>query len=44
MHEVYATMGKSIYPNSSFLSQDFPEASARLLTNYTEFTLQDMAS
>jgi len=33
MHEVYATIGESIYPNPSFLSRDFPEASGRLLRN-----------
>jgi len=27
MREVYATIGESIYPNPSFLSRDFPEAS-----------------
>jgi len=34
MREVYATMGESIYPNPSFLSRDFPEASGRLLRNH----------
>jgi len=33
MREVYATIGESIYPNPSFLSRDFPEASGRLLRN-----------
>jgi len=44
MREVYATMGESIYPNPSFVSRDFPEASGRLLWNYKEFTFQDMAN
>jgi len=44
MHEVYATMGESIYPNPSSLSRDFPEASGRLLWNLKEFTFQDMAN
>ena len=44
MREVYATMGESIYPNPSFLSKDFPEASGRLLRNHKEFTFQDMAN
>ena len=44
MREVYATMGVSIYPNPSFLSRDFPEASGRLLKNHKEFTFQDMAN
>jgi len=44
MREVYATMGESIYPNPSFLSRDFPEASGRLLRNLKEFTFQDMAN
>ena len=42
--EVYATIGESIYPNPSFLSRDFPEASGRLLRNLKEFTFQDMAN
>jgi len=42
MREVYATIGESIYPNPSFLSRDFPEASGRLLRNHKEFTFQDM--
>ena len=36
--------GESIYPNSSFLSRDFPDASGRLLRNHKEFTFQDMAN
>jgi len=44
MCEVYATIGESIYPNPSFLSRDFPEASGRLLRNLKEFTFQDMAN
>jgi len=44
MREVYATIGESIYPNPSFLSSDFPEASGRLLRNLKEFTFQDMAN
>jgi len=44
MREAYATMGESIYPNSSFLSRDFPDASGRLLRNHKEFTFQDMAN
>jgi len=44
MGEVYATIGESIYPNPSFLSRDFPEASGRLLRNHKEFTFQDMAT
>jgi len=46
MSEVYATMGERIYPNPSFLSKDFPEASqaGRLLRNPKEFTFQDMAN
>jgi len=44
MHEVYATMGESIYPNPSCGSRDFPEASGRLLRNHKEFTFQDMAN
>jgi len=44
MHEVYATIGDSIYLNPSFLSRDFPEASGRLLRNLKEFTFQDMAN
>jgi len=44
MREIYATMGESIYPNLSFLSRDFPEASERLLRNPKEFTSQDMAN
>jgi len=44
MREVYATIGESIYPNPSFLSRDFPEASGRLLRNLKEFTFQDMAN
>jgi len=44
MREVYATIGESIYPNPSFLSRDFPEASGRLLRNHKEFTSQDMAN
>ena len=31
MRKIYATMGESIYPSSSSLSRDFPEASGRLL-------------
>jgi len=44
MREVYVTIGESIYPNPSFLSRDFPEASGRLLRNLKEFTFQDMAN
>ena len=44
MHEVYVTIGESIYQNPSFLSRDFPEASGRLLRNHKEFTFQDMAN
>jgi len=44
MREEYATIGESIYPNSSLVSRDFPEASGRLLRNYKEFTFQDMAN
>jgi len=44
MREVYATIGESIYPTTSFLSKDFPEASGRLLRNAKEFTFQDMAN
>ena len=44
MRKVYATIGESIYPNPSFLSRDFPEASGRLLRNLKEFTFQDMAN
>jgi len=44
MREVYATIGESIYPNPSFLSRDFPEASGRLLRNLKEFTFQDMVN
>jgi len=44
MREVYATMGESIYPNPSYLSRDFPEASGRLLRNHKEFMFQDMAN
>ena len=44
MREVYATIVESIYPNPSFLSRDFPEASGRLLRNLKEFTFQDMAN
>jgi len=44
MPEVYATIGESIYPNPSFPSRDFPEASGRLLRNLKEFTFQDMAN
>jgi len=44
MREVYATMGESIYPNPSFLSRDFLEASARLLRNHKKFTFQDMVN
>ena len=44
MREVYATIGESIYPNPSFLSRDFLEASERLLRNHKEFTFQDMAN
>jgi len=44
MRELYATMGESIYPNPSFLSRDFAEASRTLLRNYKEFTFQDMAN
>ena len=44
MREVYAIIGESIYPNPSFLSRDFPEASGRLLRNLKEFTFQDMAN
>jgi len=44
MREVYATIGESIYPNPSFLSRDFLEASGRLLRNLKEFTFQDMAN
>jgi len=36
--------GESIYPNSSFLSRDFPQASGRLLRNHKEFTFQAMAN
>jgi len=44
MCEVYATMGESIYPNPSFLSRDFLEASGSLLRNYKKFTFQDMVN
>jgi len=44
MHEVYATIEESIYPNPSFLSKDFAGASGRLLRNLKEFTFQDMAN
>jgi len=44
IREVYATRGESIYPNPSFLSKDFAEASGRLLRNLKEFTFQDMAN
>jgi len=44
MREVYATIRESIYPNPSFLSRDFPEASGRLLRNLKEFTFQDMVN
>ena len=44
MREVYATMGESIYPNTSSLSRVFPEASRRLLRNLKEFTFQDTAN
>jgi len=44
MREVYATIGESIYPNPSFLSRDFPEASGRLLRNHEEFMFQDIAN
>jgi len=43
MREVYATIGESIYPNPSFLSRGFPEASRRLLRNHQEFMFQDIA-
>jgi len=44
MRKVYATMGESIYPNPSSLSNDFPEASRRLLRNLKEFTFQAMVN
>jgi len=44
MREVNATMRESIYPNPSFLSRDFPEASGKLLRNHKEFTFQDIAN
>ena len=44
MREIYATIRESIYPNSSFLSRDFLEASGRLLRNHKEFMFQDMAN
>jgi len=44
MREVYATIGESIYPNPSFLSRDFPEASGRLLRNHKELTFPDIAN
>jgi len=44
MREVYATRRESIYPNPSFLSRDFPEASGRLLRNHNEFTFHDMVN
>jgi len=44
MGEVYATIRESIYPNPSFLSRDFLEASGRLLRNHKECTFQDMAN
>jgi len=44
MREVYATIRESIYPNPSFLSRDFPEASGRLLRNHNEFTFEDIAN
>jgi len=44
MREVYAPIGESIYPNTSFLSRDFPDASGRLLKNLKDFTFQDMAN
>jgi len=44
MPKAYATMGESIYPNPSFLSRDFLEASGKLLRNHKEFTFQDMAN
>jgi len=44
MREVYATMGESIYPNPTFMSRDFLEASGRLLRNYKDFTFQDIAN
>jgi len=44
MREVYATRGESIYPNPSFVSRDFREASGRLLRNLKDFTFQDMTN
>jgi len=44
MREVYATIRQSIYPNPSFLSRDFPEASGRLLRDQKLFTFQDIAN
>jgi len=44
MREVYGTLWERIYPNPSFLSRDFPEASGRLLRNLKEFTFQDIAN
>ena len=44
MHEVYATIGESIYPKPGFLSRDISEASGRLYRNHKEFTFQDMAN
>jgi len=44
MREVYAIIGESIYPNTSFLRRDFPEGSGRQLRNLKEFTFQDMAN
>jgi len=44
MCEVYAAIGESIYPNPSFLSRDFPQASGTLLRNHKEFMFQDMAN
>jgi len=44
MPVVYPTMRESLYPNSSSVSRDIPEASGRLLRNLKEFTFQDMAN
>jgi len=44
MRKVYPTIGESIYPNTSFQSRNFPEASGRLLRKHKEFTFQDMAN
>ena len=44
MREGYATIGEKIYPNPTFLSRDFPEASGRLLRNHKELPLQHIAN